>query len=254
MNKISWLFVAISFVMLSCKKMPVASQVGIEKDTVKINFKPQYFDFVYLSTKTKLEYADGVTTDQYAMTLRAKKDSIIWVSIGKAGIEGVRGIIRPDSIFVLDKMKNESYSYDLEYLQNVLQSKLSFKSIQNLLVGDLLLEYNPFVDVLTKNESHFILNQKKDNLTIESFIRFDNFKIDKMNIVDVVTMSKTNVAYNNFVLADSMLVPSVCVLSIDYSKNGQQMHSLLTLTHTKIEFPEKSLNFPFNIPKKYNEK
>jgi len=255
MNKIVLLAIAISFLSVACKKTPAVSQAAavIEKQAV-IEFDPQYIDFVYLTTKTKLEYSDGTNIDQYALSLRVKKDSVIWASIGKAGVEGVRGLLRPDSLFILDKMKNDSYSYDLKYLQSLIQSNLSYYNIQNLLIGDLLFPYSSDTDVVTKTDTHFIVVQKKDNLNIESFIRFDNLKVEKVNIVDAVAMSKTAVSYSNYILSDSILVPSVCALDVEYKKNGQSLRTQLTLTHSKIEFTTKSLNFPFNVPKKYNEK
>jgi len=255
MNKVVLLTIAISFLSIACKKVPAINQAAavIEKKAV-IDFNPTYIDFIYLITKTKLEYSDGTNIDQYALSLRVKKDSVIWASIGKAGVEGVRGLLRPDSLFILDKMKNDSYSYDLKYLQSLIQSNLSYYNIQKLLIGDLLFPYNDTTDIVSKNETHFIVLQKKDNLNIESFVRFDNFKVEKVNITDAVAMSKTAISYSNFVLADSILAPSVCALDIEYKKNGQNFRTQLTLTHSKIEFTSKSLNFPFNVPKKYNEK
>jgi hypothetical protein len=255
MNKIVLQVIVIAFLSIACKKVPVVSQAAtvVEKPSI-IEFNPRYTDFVYLTTKTKLEYSDGANTDQYALSLRVRKDSVIWASIGKAGVEGVRGLLRPDSVFVLDKMKNNSYSYDLNYLQNLIQSDLSYYNIQNLLIGDLLFPYNSNTDLVTKTDTHFIIVQKKDNLNIESFVRFDNLKVEKVNITDAVAMSKTDVAYSNYTVSDSLLVPSVCALNIEYKKNGQTLRTQLTLTHSKMEFTTKPLNFPFNIPKKYNEK
>lgn len=255
MNKIVLLIIALSFLSIACKKIPTASQAtAVVSKEIVIDFNPVYVDFVYLTTKTKLEYSDGTNTDQYALSLRIKKDSVIWASIGKAGVEGVRGLLRPDSLFILDKIKNDSYSYDLKYFQNLIQSNLSYYNIQNLLIGDLLFPYIDTADVVTTTDTHFVVLQKKDNLNIESFVRFDNLKVEKANITDAIAMSKTTVLYSNYILADSILVPSVCTLDIEYKKNGQTLRNQLVLTHSKMEFTTKSLNFPFNVPKKFNEK
>jgi hypothetical protein len=254
MNKILLLIGAISFLHISCKKIPVASHGLFVQDTILSKFKPSKTTFKYLTTKTKIEFSDGINADQYAMTLRVKKDSVIWASIGKAGIEGARALLRTDSVFILDKLKNESYSYDLNYLQEIIKSNLSYTNIQNLIVGDFLIEYNPQTDKVTRMDTCFILNQQKDHLTIESFIRLDNFKVEKVVVVDVVANVHTNVKYSTFVLVDSMLIPSVCAMDIAYVKDNKKQYAKLILTHNKIEFSAKPLNFPFNIPKKYNEK
>ena len=254
MNKIVLLVLISAFTALSCKKNPVVSQpqAVIVKNTA-IDFHPNAIDFIYLSTKTKIEYTDGANNDQFALSMRVRKDSVIWLSIGKSGVEGVRGLLRPDSVFVLDKLKNDSYSYDVTYLQNLIQSDLSYSNIQNLLVGDLVFPYET-TDVVTKNETHFVLNQKKENLLIESYIRLDNMKVEKATIVDDHTHSQTVVAFSNFIYADSILVPAVCAVDVSFVNNNKQIEKKIVLTHSKIEFPTKPLNFPFNVPKKFNEK
>ncbi len=253
MNKIIVGLIIVAFSVISCKKTPVLSQDQTATIKTSIQFQPSYIDFIYMTTKTKLEYSDGNSADQYALSLRVKKDSVIWASVGKAGVEGVRGLLRPDSLFVIDKMKNDSYSYDLNYLQTIIQSNLSYSNIQNLLVGDLLFPYEVQDDVI-KNETHYILTQKKGNFRIESFVRFDNMKVERANIIDSISMSKTTVTYSLFIVADSILVPSVCALDIEYKKEGKKMQTQLILSHSKVEFTTKPLNFPFTVPKKYNEK
>ncbi len=253
MNKIILLVTISSFTFLACKKAPVASQATEVIVKPLIDFHPSYLDFVYLTMKTKLEYSDGSNSDQYALSIRAKKDSVIWMSIGKAGVEGVRGLLRPDSVFVMDKLKNDSYSYNVNYLQSLIQSDLSYTNIQNLLVGDLLFPYEKN-DAVSKNETHYIVYQKKKSLHVESYVRFDNMKVERVDVVDSAALSKTTVAYSNFITADSLLIPSVCSLDVAYNKNGQTTKRQIVLTHSKIEFPAKPLNFPFSVPKKFNEK
>lgn len=253
MNKIVLVVIIGSFSFLSCKKPPVPSQATVVENKVVLDFHPKHTDFIYMTTKSKLEYSDGNGTDQVAVTLRMKKDSVVWVSIGKAGVEGARGLLRPDSVFVMDKLKNELHSYDLKYLQELTQSNLSYTNIQNLLVGDLIFPYKE-EDKVTRNETHYVLYQKQDNLHIQSSIRFDNGKVEQTIIVDSIALSKTAVQYSNFMAADSILVPFVCSMDISFTKNNQKAERKITLTHSKVEFPTKSVNFPFNVPKKYNEK
>lgn len=253
MNKIALVVIIGSFTFLSCKKAPVSSQISAVENKVAVDFHPKYTDFIYMVAKSKLEYSDGSSTDQLSVTLRAKKDSVIWVSIGKAGVEGARGLLRPDSVFVMDKLKNDFYSYDLKYLQELTQSTLTYSNIQNLLVGDLLFPYKE-TDMVSKNETHYILYQKQDNLHIQSSIRFDNMKVEQATLIDSTAMSRTIVQYSNFAMADSIIVPFVCSMNILFTKNNEKVDRKIVLTHSKVEFPIKSVNFPFNVPKKYNEK
>ena len=65
-----------------------------------------YIDYNTFSAKVKVDYrgGDGKSYDFNAF-LRMKKDSVIWVSINAAlGIEAFRILIKPDSVFVLNKL------------------------------------------------------------------------------------------------------------------------------------------------------
>ncbi|MBC7450680.1 MAG: DUF4292 domain-containing protein [Cytophagales bacterium] len=257
MNKIiSLAVIATSMALWACKKQPVASLpvLSLNKQLIS-DFHPKEIDFVYLTMKSKLDYSDEDGDVQASVNTRAKNDSVLWFSIGKAGVEGVRALIRPDSVFLMDRMSNQYSNYDLAHLQNLIQADLTYKNLQNLLIGNLIFPITEH-DVLIKEESkgYYILMQKKDRIYAESYIRLDNMKLEKVNMTDSSAMSKMNIAYSNFIYSDSLLVPSLCTINVSYNKNGKAYDKNVILTHNKIEFSTKPLNFPFNVPKKYDAK
>ncbi|HAR20844.1 MAG TPA: DUF4292 domain-containing protein, partial [Cytophagales bacterium] len=51
---------------------------------------------------------DGTNQFSSPLTIRIRKDSVIWISVNPAlGIEVVRALITKDSIFVIDKIHKD---------------------------------------------------------------------------------------------------------------------------------------------------
>jgi hypothetical protein len=80
--------------------------------------------------------------------LRAKKDSIIWISISPLlGIEVARVMITPDSVMMLDRIHNKYQVNTFETINKLLQLKVNFEIVQALLYGNFF--------AYKKNENRF---------------------------------------------------------------------------------------------------
>src|ERR1700746_3695342 len=74
---------------------PDARREEIEKFIVK------EIDFKYFSSKAKSNFKDEKENVNASVHIRMKKDSVIWMSITPGlGIEALRVLIRPDSVFM----------------------------------------------------------------------------------------------------------------------------------------------------------
>lgn len=72
------------------------------------------------------------------LNLRMRRDSVIWGTIEKLGFEIVRIMIRPDSVFMIDRLNKE---YTMEPLQDFLTEynvSLGFHDLQNALIGQIV--------------------------------------------------------------------------------------------------------------------
>ncbi len=160
-------------------------------------------DFKTFSAKVKVEYQSS-KGDQPNITayIRILKDSLIWVS-GYAtvfNIEAFRVLINKDSVFILDKINKKALYRSIDYLQEVTEIPFEFKTLQNLLVGNLVffedsvVSYKEtdtkillatigehFKNLLTINKSnHFVVHSKLDDVNINrnrtADITYDNFE------------------------------------------------------------------------------
>ena len=98
-------------------------------------------DFKTFSAKMKVDY-QSTKGDQPNITayIRIIKDSLIWVS-GYAtvfNIEVFRVLINKDSVFILDKINKQVLYRSIDYLQEITEIPFEFKTLQDLLVGNLV--------------------------------------------------------------------------------------------------------------------
>src|SRR5690606_23553596 len=119
----------------SCKSKNVL--VGRE---VKSDLKPQQIiekhydhnlDFETMSGRIKIDYSDGESSQGVTVSLRMKKDEVIWLS---APLSVVKIMITPSKVQFYNKLDNTYFDGDFSYLEKLLGTELDFQMVQNLLL------------------------------------------------------------------------------------------------------------------------
>lgn len=130
-------------------------------DTVQKN----RIDFKSFSAKIKVNFegGDGKKNDFNAF-IAIKKDSMLWISINAVfGLEAFRVLITPDSVKVLNKLDRVAQLRSVEYLQEVAKIPLTFKELQDLLVGNpIFLDSN--ISSYKKEERSIFAHQHRRHL------------------------------------------------------------------------------------------
>jgi hypothetical protein len=238
-------------VLVSCKKNLQKSQpIKQPKATIKIN----EIDFEYFQSKAKIDYDDGTNQFSSPMTIRIRRDSVIWISVNPAlGIEVVRALITPDSIFVIDKIHKDFYAVGLNYVKQNFGVELNFKMIQAALLGNLI-EPMTFSDSLSIQGDFAILTQKKAKLDLLNHISFTSKKIENVILTDIQTKNNLTIKYNDFAPLDTSLFANTCQVLANYLTKNGMMKSNVTINHQRVDLKDKQLRFPFNIKSKYDRK
>jgi Domain of unknown function (DUF4292) len=136
------------------------AEPGVNEDSIRMvsdarsRFAAHKIDYSSFSAKIKVDYEDSKEKlPDFTAFIRMKKDSVIWIRIeALLGIEVFRVLIRPDSVFVLDKLKKTSISRSLDYLQELAQIPFDFATVQELLVGNPIY-WTDSVTAYTRNEN-----------------------------------------------------------------------------------------------------
>ncbi len=225
-------------------KKPLAEQLGV-----------QNVDFDFLEARGKLTYEDPEERISVTAIVRIAKDSLMWVSLrAPLGIEGLRALVRPDSAFVLNRLKNEYAAYDMKGLSKMLNVEVDFQMLQAVFVGNTLpLESND--EQVIKGEQNFLITQKMDIFDVESQISRTNKKLVKLDIQDTVSDNHLFVEYGDFrPVRGKLLMPFSGFSVIDYRYQDAPQRSTVEVDFQRIELKDEPVTFPFTVPDRFKKK
>lgn len=101
-------------------------------------------DWTWLGGKAKVSFSGMGQSMTVDANVRLRKDSVLWMSLGKFGIEGARIMVTPDSFFMLNRQDRSLLAEPFSCLQNMLGYPLTFRDFQQLLVTGNLASWKGF--------------------------------------------------------------------------------------------------------------
>ncbi len=207
----------------------------------------QQLDVQSLDAKARVAYSDDYGKVSFVTYLRMKKDSAIWMSFKKFSIEAVRVLIRPDSVFIIDRLNGEYAAEPLTYLTQRYSVPVGFKGLQALLLG------NPvFFSQQTESrieEGNYVLEQKTDRITAEYFLDGLSMLLSQWNVLDGHTRSSIRATFDGY-------EPFKGKKKFSYFRSFNLNHpdlggSKVEITFTRVE-TDKPVKLPFSIPSRYD--
>jgi hypothetical protein len=251
MNKSVPVLIIFLVLLISCRKHFQKSQPQkSQKATIKVN----EINFEYFQSKAKVDFDDGTNQFSSPLTIRIRKDSVIWISVNPAlGIEVVRALITKDSIFVIDKIHKDFYAVGLDYIRGNFGVALDFQMLQSVFLGNLIHPIKPY-DSLSFVGDFAILKQNKSNLDILNHISKSSLKLESVVLKDLGTQNNVTVKYSDFSPLDSFQYAFTTKLLSNYVTKNGLMKSNITINHQRVDIKDKQMRFPFNIKTKYDKK
>jgi len=249
--------------LISCKTKHFAvskPSTNQPAEDIMTLMKKNQFRFITLSLKFNAEVQSGEETNSFSGNIYIVKDSTIWISIQKLGMEAFRMLITPDSVKMLDRINKVYMAGDYFILSQMLKSNFDFDLLQALFTGNDTENYGIFGFVTEKENDSYILsnkNRKKqtgrsvsDSMDQKIRISAGDYKIVK-NIMKKETDSSSKtleVAYSEFLDFEGQKFPQ----KIDFQLSDTRTITA-SVVFTRIT-PEKKESFPFSVPSTYSIK
>ncbi|WP_439880385.1 DUF4292 domain-containing protein [Pontibacter sp. MBLB2868] len=230
--------------LASCKKETIpttASEATATVGRVTVN----NLDFNYLSSKGQITFNDKNDNLSSGISLRIKKDSVIWVSVQPGlGIEAARMMLTQDSVYMINRLHKEYVATDYRFLRSKLNVDVDFEVLQAILLGNYQSEGTEKV-MDEGNMQH--IQQARENLLFNYFIGLQNNKLQQLNVQDKNTSNTITVKYNSF--GDIGVVPFAHAMAAQVLQKGEVTD--FTLKHTRVSVTDEELQFPFTVPSDY---
>lgn len=247
MNRKLFIFSILLFTLFSCKK-----QIYTFKPFEKRKFNVAEISFDYFTARSKIKYTDGEESFNAVANIRMKNDSIIWISVTPGmGVEILRAVITPDSIYMINRLKKEFFAESIDSVSHWLNINLNYSMLQSVLLGNLVLPRDQSEKV-TRSGDYYVLKQQSRYIAVNNFINLKSMKIEKVNITDDSTRNYLNIVYQNFENIDSVLFAMDNSINLFYSDKSKTFNSQVIFNYTKASFTDKKVRFPFNVPNRYD--
>jgi hypothetical protein len=214
----------------------------------------QQLDFDYLSIKSKIELHEPHKITKFTALVRIKKDSIIWFNLsGALGVQGMRGIVTKDSVYILNRVAKEYSIYEFKSVGEEFNFPIDFSLLQSMIVGNMPKPNEPDQSIIHEKDK-YIIKQRVNDILIDNFIDDSNMKVVEVEVTEKDTENSLKLMYKDFREIDNQAFPFSAFISLIHHNEFGQIETQMTIEHSRVESPEKELKFPFNIPHKYARK
>ncbi|MGD1841514.1 MAG: DUF4292 domain-containing protein [Thermonemataceae bacterium] len=242
----------------ACKKKRITRNIDpnipdlVRADTIKEDIKIVETDFEYFSSKAKIYFSNGQEEDKAKINIRIKKDSIIWLNMHKAGIEGIRAMITKDSIFIINRVKKEYDTYNFKALSEQYNFNLNYDLLQSIIIGDMPIKHYQKRNVL-KNAQFYVIRQTDGIVSIDNYISLKKLRLEKLRVTEVNSQNTLDLSYSDFALIQEMFFPKKNQASLSYKRESNLINVNVEIQHDNIELTDEPLRFPFRVPNSYQK-
>jgi hypothetical protein len=239
----------ITFISCKSTKVLTGGEVNASlsaKTIIKSHYQNE-IDFKTLSGKMKIDYTNGEDNQGVSVSLRMEKDKTIWIS---APFSVVKAYITPDRVSFYNKLQNEYFDGDFSYLSKLLGTELDFEKVQNLLLGQALLDLKQGKYDLDIADQNYQLKPRKAAELFKILFQIEpkNFKIATQQLSQPLKNRLLEIVYQNYQKIDTYVLPnSILITAID-----KKVKNTIGIEYRNIQFDDP-MNFPYKIPKGYKE-
>ena len=186
MNRFFFFVVLGVLVWPSCRSVRDIQGVpvsGMADDQLWMALDSARFQFETFSAKADLDIEDASGKSGAIAYVRMRRDSLIWISFRKAGIEGARLLITPDSVHILDRTEKAYYPLSYDYLRTQFNLDMPFGALQDMIVGNVLVR-EPLIWLQGLENDQYVLAGQNKNWQYQFRIRPGDLKMTGQSLVD----------------------------------------------------------------------
>jgi len=210
-----------------------------------------FFDAKTLDAKLKVGYADYKKGKRnkinFTVNLRVLKDSVIWMR-GSKIISAFRVKITPASFSYYSLIDKKYFEGDFSLLEKILGTKVTFMQVQNLLLGESILDLKKQKFISEVDASVYKLTPKEQDELYRIFFLFDpsNFTLKKQLLKTDKKDKALHIDYKSYRLIEKQLVPKKIMINV-----LQPEHNTTITIDFKSVTLNKQISTPYKIPSSY---
>jgi len=248
--------VIVALVFSSCKSNKRVVNKGVVKSVSANKIIKRHnatsFDAETLDAKLRVSYSDTKkgkrTRYTFTVRLRMQKDSVIWMKGTYKILSAFRIKITPTKFSYYSPIEKRYFEGDYSLLEKMLGTKVTFTQLQNLLLGQSILDLKDQKYLAEVEGRAHKLTPKKQKDLYSIFFLFNprNFKLQKQSLEVDETKQRLRIDYDNYVSLENQLIPRKIVLN---SYKGDD-YTFIDISFRSLTI-NKEISTPYNIPEGY---
>ncbi|GGK75342.1 DUF4292 domain-containing protein [Rufibacter glacialis] len=238
-------------VLVGCqRKVASGPAAGVSPETMN-KVSVVNTDYTYFSAKGKVQSENsGLSAN---ITLRMKKDEVIWASVQKLGFEVARLKITPDSVYMVNKVQNETLIGSFALLAKRYNVDVDFKTLQELLIGNYV-PGDAQQEKFKQDGPVQNVRQVRGQLQIDQMIDTTRFKLKRTEVRNLANKDLMTVDYQEFEELNGRPFAKSLLLTIQQPEGNTAKTSIVVVKHNQVSTADSSLDFPFSVPSNYERK
>lgn len=250
-SRLAVFFLVLLTALAGCKRPSRVTTAGpLDTTSLGLPLAPN-LDFTYLSSRARFSYRGEEQNLNASATIRIERNRALWVSVSPGlGIEVLRCLITPDSVFAVDRYNRKNYRYDYATLSKKLDFQITYPILEAALLGNL-----PYPELapskLTLQETFYLLTQRVGNLTVENYVGDTNGKLARVIAEEDGTQNLMEVNYGEYEPLANGLFPYESRVTLTTFETNSTAKTEIDVRHQNVEVRDQSPGFPFEFPDAY---
>ncbi|WP_461533243.1 DUF4292 domain-containing protein [Sinomicrobium sp.] len=251
LHKIGLLLPLVLLTLHSCKTTKtISAGEAVRNLSVRQIVKRHYNNTPEFETargRMKIDYSSGDVSQGVNLSFRIKKDEAIWLS---ATMNLAKVYITPERVSFYNKLDNTYFDGDFSYLSHLLGTDLNFSKIQDMLLGQAMLDLTDGAYTAEVVENAYQLVPKRQTQFFETLFRIEptHFRIGKQLLIDPSTHRSLSIAYNKYQEVTGVVFPE----EVDILARENDRETSIRIAYRNVEI-NREISFPYSIPKGYKE-
>lgn len=243
----------VAILLASCKSTSVVTDSRAAAMSANKVIKKHYantFNQETIIARMKVKYRGKSNLPGVTASLRIEKDNTIWISLSKLGFPVGKVLITPNKVSYYEKINRTYFEGDFKLLSDWLGTELDFEKVQNLLLGQAILDLKEARYSVDLQENNYQLKPRKPNelFDILFLINASNYKIDKQQVHQTGKDKTLTIDYKKYEKISNESFPKeIRIAALD----GKYI-TTIDVDYRSVEF-NKPVSFPFKIPNNYKE-
>jgi hypothetical protein len=159
--------------------------------------KDQQVDVKDFNARAKIKYDDGDQRISFAAQLRMKESHYIWISASFLTYEVARILIRPDSIFAINRLEKSYVSESYNKFNQSYEIPATYEQLEQMLLGNSIINAKLPFDFSFETD-HYLMSQNITSITLSEKINPLRFRADQVEVIDEYSKYEVSAQYQDF--------------------------------------------------------